>query len=125
MFPNQRGSTLLDTVLFLALLSILSMALIGQLVFMTKVSAQEDTRIQGLMAARVQLEDMRTKWEYGVTANPVSFDTTEFEDSRLEEGFYRITQPDGTKPIYQVEIWVNDKSGKTVYKTLSQVWVNP
>lgn len=123
---SQRGSILLDTVLYLALLSVLSMALIGQLVFMTKVSAQEDARVQGLMAARIQLEDMRTKWTYDVTTSPVRFTTTAFDDNRIKEGYYSITNPDNTKPdLYQVEIWINDKTDKTVYKTLSQVWVTP
>lgn len=123
---NQRGSILLETVILLGLLSVLSMALIGQLVFMTKVSAQEDARVQGLMAARIQLEDMRTKWTYDVTTSPVRFTTTAFDDNRIKEGYYSITNPDNTKPdLYQVEIWINDKTDKTVYKTLSQVWVTP
>jgi len=122
MLNNQRGSILLDTVLFMALLSVLLMALVGQLTFMTKVSAQEDARVQGLMAARIQMEDMRTQWDYEVPSDSV-FTVTEFEDSRLaEEGFYSITQPDNTKPIYQIEIEIKDKAGKTVYETLSQVW---
>jgi type II secretory pathway pseudopilin PulG len=120
---SQRGSILMDTVLFMALLSVLLMALVGQLTFMTKVSAQEDARVQGLMAARIQMEDMRTQWDYEVPSDSV-FTVTEFEDSRLaEEGFYSITQPDNTKPIYQIEIEIKDKAGKTVYETLSQVWV--
>lgn len=122
MLGSQRGSILMDTVLFMALLSVLLMALVGQLTFMTKVSAQEDARVQGLMAARIQMEDMRTKWDYEVPSDSV-FTVTEFEDSRLaEEGFYSITQPDNTKPIYQIEIEIKDKAGKTVYETLSQVW---
>ena len=126
MNSNERGSILLDIVLFLALLSVMSMALMGQLVFMTKVSAQEDARVQGLMAARVQLEDMRTKWTYDVTTSPVKFTTTAFDDNRLKEGYYSITKPDSSKPhLYQVEIWINDKTDKTVYRTISQVWVKP
>ena len=121
---SERGSILMDTVLFMALLSVLLMALVGQLTFMTKVSAQEDARVQGLMAARIQMEDMRTKWdEYGVPPVSGEFDVTVFEDNRLaEKGFYSITQPDNTKPIYQIEIEIKDKAGKTVYETLSQVW---
>ena len=118
---QQRGSVLVDIVLFLALLSVLSMALIGQLVFMTKVSAQEDARVQGLMAARVQLEDMRTKWEYGETESqefiPISFDA-----DRLGKGYFSIVEKEPN--LYQVEIWIRDKADtKDVCRTLSQVWV--
>lgn len=122
---RERGSILLDTVLFLALLSVLSMALIGQLVFMTKVSAQEDARVQGLMAARIQLEDMRTNWTHTSATEdeeftPVSFES-EFDTHRLGKGYYSITV--NGPNLYQVEIRIRDKADtRDVCRTLSQVW---
>ncbi len=133
----QRGSILLDTVLFMGLLSVFFMALVGQLTFMTKVSAQEDARVQGLMAARVQMENMRTRWleEWdpedvdpltGETFCEAVFSIDAAAFDRLgEEGHFRITIPDeaGAPHLYQIEIWVDSKTGQTVYRTFSQVWV--
>lgn len=122
---SQRGSMLLDTVIFLALLSILSMTLIGQLVFMRKISAQEDARIQGLMAARIQMENMRTRWTYTVPDDSPLEDTftPPIDFDRLGEGGYSISKMEDY--LYQVEIWVNNLEGSEVYRTLSQVWVIP
>ncbi len=150
MFVNQRGSILLDTVLFLALLSVFSMALLGQLIFMTKVSAQEDARVQGLMAARVQMENMRTRWQddwlapsptpagwsHEETFVPSDFEVGIGADrhsiTMLDHGVFKISRVEkgGTPPsyepnLYQVAIELFDRVGRSVCKTVSRVWVKP
>ncbi len=121
---------MLETVICFALVCFLFMAATGHLVFMTRVSRQEDARVQGFMAARVKVEELRSGWPNEVFAGgPYPYEDTFyladcFEDfNMLGSGRFRIErEEDG---LYKVVIWIYDKKGSEVYSTQTTVWLQP
>ncbi|MGI6163912.1 MAG: type IV pilus modification PilV family protein [Bacillota bacterium] len=127
---DQRGSIMLETVICLALVSFLFVMVVGHLLLMARVSRQEDARVQGLMAARVKVEELRSGWPNEVFAggpNPYedTFSLADcFEDfNMLGNGRFIIErEEDG---LYKVVIWIYDKKGSEVYSTQTTVWLQP
>jgi type II secretory pathway pseudopilin PulG len=124
---NQRGSVMLETVIFLALVSFLFMMVVGQLVFMTRVSRQEDARVQGLMAARIKVEELRSGWPEAVFLDEYqgSFPLEDmFEDfNMLGHGEFRLEKE--ADDLYKVVIRIYDNKGSEAYSTQTTVWVEP
>ncbi len=121
---------MLETVICLALVSFLFVMVVGHLLFMARVSRQEDARVQGLMAARVKVEELRSGWPNEVFAGVpyLCEDTFSLEDcfedfNMLGQGRFRIErEEDG---LYKVVIWIYDKKGSEVYSTQTMVWLQP
>lgn len=128
----QTGSTMIEVVIFLALASLLFMIVVGQLVFMVKVSRQEDARVQALMAARVKIEELRS----GLPAAAFSGDSYFQEDSFPDDFFQGLNMlhnktlvlnvskdPDNTD-LYEAVVKVEDASGALIYSTQTTVWLD-
>lgn len=126
---------MLEAVIFLALASFLFMMVVGQLVFMVQVSRQEDARVQGLMAARVKIEELRSGWPGAVFTAPypreVSFPLTGFlpELNMLGDGKFWMDKKEGdlgkAEGLYEVVVSIYDKKGAEVYSTQTMVWLKP
>lgn len=129
---SQRGSIMLETVIFLALVSFLFMMVTGQLVFMARTSQKEDARVQGLMAARIKVEELRSGWpgdafsdKYEETGYEAEFSLAYyFEDvNMLSHGKYTVQKQEDA--LYKVVIRIYDKKNSEVYSTQTTVWVEP
>lgn len=120
---------MLEAVIFLALASFLFTMVVGQLVFMVRVSRQEDARVQGLMAARVKIEELRSGWPEGAFAGPYphegSFSLSGFlpELNMLDQGKFRIGKEQ--EGLYKVVVSIYDKKGAEAYSTQTMVWLKP
>ncbi len=128
---TQKGSAMLEAVIFLALASFLFMMVVGQLVFMVRVSRQEDARVQGLMAARVKIEELRSGWPEGAFTGPGVYPREEGfslagflpELNMLGDGKFWIDKE--AEGLYEVVVSIYDKKGAEVYSTQTMVWLKP
>ncbi len=121
---GQAGSALLETVVFLALASLMFLVITGQLVFMVKVSRGEDARVQAMMAARVKVEELRSGFpslvfsgessEYPKTE---SFELGDF----LSVGYGEYTLEKESNRLFEATVRIYDKKGKEVHATRTLV----
>jgi len=136
---SQRGSAMLEIVIALALVSFLFMMAVGRLIFITRVSQQEDARVQGLMAARIKIEELRSgrpgsafSGEGGnhvefPSEDPEGHDKAWFADFHmLGRGTFTVERVSGQEDaLYKVVVRIYDKKDSEVYSTQTTVWVQP
>lgn len=112
---HQRGSLMLDVVVALALASIILMLVSSQISAVMYMSRREDARVQGMMAARIKMEEIRSCTPITPGQGwwvPEGFDT-------LGESGYLIEQ--AGPGLFRVVITVRDRQGAEVYSTESMV----
>jgi len=119
---DSSGSLMIEMVIFLLLASILSAASVSQLTLAVRISRDEDVKVQGIMATRIKMEDLRSRRSLTPTPpdkleewDPYGFDLLGTGLLKIEE----VEPPD----LYQVTVFARDKKGATVWFTQSLVYV--
>lgn len=107
---------LLDTVVFLAVSTFLSVVVLSGLCALASFSSREDARVQAIMASRVKMEELRSQTSWTPGEEVFSVEGLDM----IGYGTYSIREEE--PGLYEILIRVYDKKGAELYSTKTFVW---